>query len=397
MRSISALAVFILIQAAPSAAEPLGLTVKWQGGTINYPRETVGEKEHGAPDGKWEKVDCGFMGMKTDCWNTRKRVVSKKYTEPYGKNLKFVKPVAIFPMPVKADEASEDPQWFLPGKESLISKLKPFSFPKLSEGDKLKILNDGPLLGTEFEAHAFAQVSETMGGNYVLDIWKSLLGKKPTRECLADDYCAIVVDGSFADRDALVYCQIMNSKIGLGIPFNCETVAYKYKAQDQWFVRSYDGPEQCDGCGAAEGASCSLPTQATIETVADILVKALKAGRTNIQLTQLKKSKHSIELIGQNEGTVSKFYANYYDKSYASYSVSRSEDDQTQVQISGLFNLLISVSPTAGGKNYREIGSGKGASDPDIVWFQGEVLDIVKKDVASKLGVKADCMVQPIY
>jgi hypothetical protein len=56
--------------------------------------------------------------------------------------------------------------------------------------------------------------------------------------------------------------------------------------------------------------------------------------------------------------------------------------------------LLISVEPSDRGKDYREIGNG--TDETDLLWFQNQVLNIIKHDVAEKVGTKVGCAAQPI-
>ena len=398
MRTVLGL-LTLLVLSVPSDAKTVSLTVNWQGNSIVYPRASFdGSEWIDSSAKKFPIIDCAFRGSKTRCWKIRSR---KGESEPYGKNLKFVEPIAV--LPLLADqvnpvfEASETPDYFAPGKEKLVSKLEPFDFSTFHLPSYDKVTDDGPLIGQDTESTTFSAVSKTIGGTYALQTWKSLVGKLPKRECLADDYCVVVLDGSLPQRDIIAYCRVMNSTKSIGIPFNCEVVAYKRRDSEEWFLYSYNSPEQCDGCGAVAGSSCSFPTKVPLEKVAEVLIQSLKDGRTNIELKPYKKSADEISLIGQNEGTPSKFFQNYYDKSFANYAVSYVGETKSEVAISGLFNLLISVEPVAGGKSFREIGSKKGSSDSDIVWFQGEVLAILKKDISKQFGVTATCEVLPLY
>ncbi|MBR0799071.1 hypothetical protein JQ615_27155 [Bradyrhizobium jicamae] len=405
MRLPCALVLLLLPSSGLLAKEQGGLTIEWDGGTINFPKARISLPERddqASPPAKRPTVDCSMIDMRVACWKLRAEKKSKDGPEPYGTNLRFVQPIAIIPVPDR-QQAWTDAQrekfndWSERARNpKYVARLPAFKMDELTQAELEDAPNQNPLLGPDSEAHLYAAASSALGGPYALSLWQSLLNRRPTRECLqTGQYCSVVVKGSIDDREAMAYCAIQNSSIGAGIPFNCEIVAYKYRDRDPWYVLSYDGPRQCDGCGAAAGASCTLDTKLPLEKIVASFVAAMKDGRTNLQLNELKKTASKITLVGRNEATVSKFYAGYYDKSYASYVVESNDDDgRRYVTIEGLFNLLISVAPSSQGKDYREFGRGKG--DADLEWFQGQVLDIVRKDLAAQLGTKVECDVQPI-
>jgi hypothetical protein len=89
----------------------------------------------------------------------------------------------------------------------------------------------------------------------------------------------------------------------------------------------------------------------------------------------------------------SRFVSGYYDKSYASYKVSKGADD---IEVSGLFNLLISAEPSPNGVDYRDIG--KGASgQSDLDWFQAQVIDILKKGLSENGKREVECEVSGTF
>ena len=75
---------------------PSGLTIEWEGGSIHYRQLAEYRKVpfwHGDQPSNAHLVACDFLDRKTKCW----QLYSMKKDEPYGKNLKFVKPIAVLP------------------------------------------------------------------------------------------------------------------------------------------------------------------------------------------------------------------------------------------------------------------------------------------------------------
>jgi hypothetical protein len=331
-------------------------------------------------------VDCVFNAMKTKCWKLKR---TKKSGESYGHNLKFVQPVAVLPnferIEPTAEQISEAYQQA--GNAAFVSSLKQFELRKIPQQAIDSAPDDVAIIGQDSQDWTFSATSETLGGEYALGVWKFLIGKLPKRDCVGGEVCNVVTRATRNGNEAIARCDIENSKFGLGIPHSCETVAFIRNGI--WFVYSYAGPQQCDGCGAGAGTECMLESSLPLSHIASAVIDALQVGRTNIALKPLTESAESIKLVGRNIGTPSKFYAGYYDRSYATYTISRSGSDSNQVTIFGLFNLLISVEQSGKGKDYRDIGNGKDQSDLD--WFQNQILDVIKNGLAKKLKVKLSC------
>jgi hypothetical protein len=393
--------IFGIAEAAPSKAQPPPLKIFWEGGSITFQHPKM-FLLHGPTDvpmwvnpansaQKPPLVDCAFLDMKAKCWRTK----PAKKDDVYGVGLKFKNPIAVLPEHSLKSEAeeSEADDWGERAKNAgYLARRPPFTLEVLSEASIAAVTEVHSTLGNAGESHAFSPVDETVGGDYALNLWRTLVGKAPTRNCFTEsDFCSVVVRAEHGDREAIAYCAIMNTEIGLGLPFNCSVVAFNGGAK--WFVFSYDSPEQCDGCGAGSGVSCSVKGDDTIDQIASLLISAVKAGRTNLELKPIKRTSDGLTLLGKNTATNSRFVSGYYDKSYASYTVSKGADG---IEVSGLFNLLISAEPSPNGVDYRDIG--KGASgQSDLDWFQAQVIDILKKGLSENGKRQVECEVNGTF
>ena len=401
MRSFLSLALTLLsfgiAEAAPSKAQPLSLKILWEGGSITFQHPKM-FLLHGPTDvSTWVNpansakkpplIDCAFLDMKTKCWKIKP---ATKY-DVYGVGLKFKNPIAVLPRHSLEEPVVDD--WAERLKSpGYLARRPPFALEVLSEASVAAITEVHDTLGNAGESHAFSPVDETIGGDYALNLWRSFIGKAPARNCFAGgDFCSVIVPAEYGDRDAIAYCAIMNTEIGLGLPFNCSVVAFN--GDTKWFVFSYDSPEQCEGCGAGSGASCSVKGDDTIDQIASLLVSAVKAGRTNLDLKPIKRTSDGLTLAGKNTATNSKFVSGYYDKSYATYTITKGADG---ISVDGLFNLLISAEPSPNGVDYRDIG--KGASgQSDLDWFQAQVIDILKKGLSENGKREVECEVNGTF
>jgi hypothetical protein len=366
---------------------PDKVRIEWGSETILLQDRNSGEPIRKTNDSRVigkSQLDCAIGNARTRCWKLREQ----RKNEQYGKNLLFVRPIAIIPQ-INAAAATESQK---------VSKLPAFEFKSVPKDKLAGLLNKSQVLGQDTEAHAFTEVETTIGGVEALALWRQLLGRKPTNQECDEDYCAVVVSASRRGDEAIAYCLINGSKkLGLAIPFNCQVVAFK--RQKLWYIYSYDGPEGCDGCGAAEGASCAFTTSASIDKIEEEFISAMKIGKTNITLIEDRRAKGVIVLAGKNVATNSKFFSGYYDNSFAKYSISESKDgNHRSINIDGLCNLLISAEPVSGGNDYHEIGHAKNSDGmSDVEWFQNQVLTIVKDRVVKKFDPNPDCHVDPIF
>jgi hypothetical protein len=386
--------ILCLFLSRADAADRKKLTIIWDGTNIqvadNNAREVIREFPKREPAAV---LDCELLDMKKTCI----QLYPQKRAEPYGTNLHFVRPIAILPEYYSAEdrekEAAAESQTAVPTARGAKPQ-KPFELSHLTTLQIAQVVNIYAILGQESQAHAFAIVSKVQDGEYALHLWKSLVGKFPDRTCdQADDYCSVVVNAKRDGNDALAYCTIANSRVGLGYPFNCSAVAFK-KATD-WYIYSLNGPEQCDGCGATSGASCDIETELSPAEVEPLFLKAMKLGKTNIDLVEISKNSDSIDLAGKKIATDSKFYAGYYEKSsanYQIYSTSNGDPDPEArrkfIVVAGIFVMLISAEPSKSAQDYREIG--------EIKWFQDQVLKIIKEQVGDKISKYVSCVTQPI-
>lgn len=393
------------------------LIVEWDGSHIKFENHAmmlyhgpveIEPRARKAPDRKNLVVDCVFEDQRTKCWKV-KSVATKEWV-PYGIDLEYVRPIAILPeffaeaenATTKGEFTSSPPNdldsadteiddWSERAKnKDYVSSLPEFVIRPLDESEVSQLTERYEILGTATESQTFSIATETIGGEYALGLWKGQIGKRPQRICdEVGDYCAVVLPAKYDHKAAIAYCAIMNSAIGLGTPFYCNVVAYKQG--QRWWIFSYGSPEQCDGCGAGGGASCSFFTAVGKEKVVLAVVAALKDGRTNIELKSISESADgTITLAGRNVAVPSKFYSGYYDKSYAVYKVSSSPSKGGAVYtVDGLFNLLISVEPSKKGIDYREIG--KSSEDDDLFWFQEQVHDVLRTGLKRTLSVEPSC------
>lgn len=390
MIKLALLALSLALLCSQVAAKEY-VTVEWNGIRIRTQDRPTTIVRSTRQYSKFPIVDCAFRRMKTKCWKLRQaRIESNGERELYGHNLKFVRPIAILPSFSLEENEGQGFDYEKAYDSTYLSSLRQFEFRKFSAKNLDGILDDGAITGGETEDFTFSVLNQTIGGDYALDIWRSLVGKLPKRECAGTDGCAVVTKAVKNGGEAIARCSVQNSALGIGIPYNCETVAFANKGT--WLLYSYGGPAQCGECGAGGGARCTFESKLALKDIAALLVDALQKGRTNITLKSFEETKDSIQLLGQNIGTPSKFFAGYYDRSYAAYTVSRFEDDITT--ISGLFNLLISVEQSDKGVDYRDFGNGKARSD--LEWFQNQVLGVIKSTLSQKLNTELRCKVMPL-
>lgn len=345
---------------------------------------------------------CSFVDQRLECFSVGKT----RKEQPYGYTFRFARPIAIVFGGVSApiDNAdSEGESWHAKASDpKYVATLKDFQFRPSTAEEIADAPNGSEALGMDGEDHIFSKVSATQGGAIALEMWQGLLNKRPTRECIqSEDYCSIILRAKWNSASGLARCYIVNAPIGLGLPFNCQMVAIKIK--DDWHVLSFNGPAQCEGCGAAAGATCVFEKSSDFDAslLADKVVSVFQAARTNIKLEITKRTNGSIVLSGRNKATPSKFYAGYFDKSFAIYTISKSEfpsDDEAKpekrLMIEGLFNLLVSSTRSQDDIKYREIGGGRNIND--LVWFQKQVMQILERQVIRPLGLNASCDVAPI-
>ncbi|TAZ53244.1 hypothetical protein [Rhizobium ruizarguesonis] len=405
--------IFILINVGNAFAlsdfDPReNLIVFWQGSRIQL-------EYHQFDFGEWSSKDvtrlaknksttgCPVGSYRTECYKIARNPPNDRGP---GSEYIFTRPIAVFPQrPVDWDspidvflenvhrfftqEEKKDALRFEAYKDggldqAEIAKLPPYNTPRFSE-QEISRLSRRAEIGRLNEHLVFSKASFTLGGDYALSIWKKMLGKLPSRTCAPDDDCTVVVNATADGDPAFAHCRILNTPVGLGLPFNCSLLAYN--KHGDWYVYAYAGPEICE-CGGGAGASCSVETTQSLESVSDLVRDSLLKGKTNINTSVWKKSTSRIAFAGKNIAVSSKFYRGYFDKSYAAYQVERREGDAHVIEVSGLFNLLISASPTLDGNEYREFGSANDMSP--IVWFQGQVLNIIKTAL-SKIGSNVDC------
>lgn len=404
------------------------IIIRWDETELLVTNEAAHLQEHDSPAmNRFASFaeECAFLDKKATC-------VSFKTTrslewENYGVDLYFLRPIAIIPITwseVKKREerdaanAEEDPEdsWSEKARNpEYVKKLRDYEVPEPTEASLSDMVETYGDLGWESsQEDVFARADEAIGGLAALKTWKGLLGRAPKRLCLSDlDYCSVVVSATYGGFEALAYCEVMNSPIGLGLPFKCQTVAYL--REGNWYVRSFSGPEQTEG-GAVSGAYCTFVTDKTNDEMAALLAKALKDGITNIELKPIKQPNGDVILSGKKIAVDSRIYQGYYEKAFAVYTISRdlsAEDDVVKTSISGLFNLLISAEPSQNAALYRDFGlattvdlttslipnrqeADDQSYESDLQWFQSVVLDVINNGMGPELAGKGNCVAAPI-
>ncbi len=339
-------------------------------------------------------VDCDFVDRKTQCYE-----ITKRHVDLGG--FLFVHPIAIIPVDYVAEDKNLETQntnndeesWTIKAlNATYVRSLQSYEVEPLTRVQERQVVNIYALPGPDSVSHVFAPASDVIGGKYALRLWKSLVGKMPSRHCDdGEDYCSVVLNAKRDGQDAIAYCAVTNTELGLGLPFKCNTAAYEVNRV--WYVLSYNSPEQCDGCGAVSGASCDFKTSVPLSKAEWLLLKAMKDGKTNIDLIETGKTAEKIDLAGRKRAADSRFYRGYFEKASANYHLRVGVDEidgKHLLEIYGIYVLLISADPSNRDIDYREIG--------DIEWFQDQVLKIIKTQVADKIANgRVECVTQPIY
>jgi hypothetical protein len=325
-------------------------------------------------------VDCQLDEARTKCWELRKA----KKTEPYGVNLRFVNPIPVLPH-VGGDEQETEVK---PKTSSTISKLPEFEFPSWPVGKKVfgtspeVFSNKDQSLYFEHSEHIYAPVDKTLGGIPTLEFWRGLVGKRPTRECFeAGDFCSIVLPAKRDGQEALAYCPIANTSTGLGLPYSCIFVAFVESGR--WFIRALDGPKDWDG-GGPVGLECTFHSSKSLAEISQFLLNVLKSEKTNIELSEHKRTDNSVSYSGKKIAADSQFFKGYFEKASAHFTISGPGSSSWDgFSISGVFVLVVSASRSVVDTDYREIG--------EINWFQDQVMKIIQDKVAKKVGYSVGC------
>lgn len=322
-------------------------------------------------------VDCLFLGeTRAKCWKLRKA----KRKEPYGENLRFVSPIAALPhLDDEQNETEAKPQ-----ARVANSKRPEFDFTTWRAAKRAlgispeEFLNKDESLEFEHSEHTFAPVDKTLGGFATIAFWRSLVGKRPTRECFeAGDFCSIVLPAKRNDQEALAYCPIANTGAGLGLPYSCVFVAFVEAGR--WFIRAIDSPKGWGGGGAA-GQECQFFSSKSLDEISQLFLHVLKTEKTNIELAEFKRTDDSVAYSGKKVASDSRFYKGYFEKASAHYTLSRSDG---RFSVGGVFVLVISATRSSVDTDYREIG--------EINWFQEQVLKIIQDKFAKKIGYSVGC------
>jgi hypothetical protein len=405
MRGLAILLAVLCLTEADCAATRSVIKVEWEGLHIAQAdlnaKEMVRDSVEGWVTGK-PQIDCSFVNsqwsrdMKTTCWQLNKTPDKEWY--PYGTNLRFVHPIAIIPelidVNIKSDQVHVD--WGEKAKDiSYVRTLSEFHVKELTPA-QLDQTSNLYGLGDLSESHAFTPVEMTIGGEYALGLWRNLVGKLPSHDCYEGTArCAVVLNSKRAGEEALAYCAIINSPLGLGDPFSCATVAFVRSGK--WYVYSYDSPAQSVPRGGFEETGCTIATDKSLDEIAPIFLSAMRNGKTNIDLREIKRTNDSITYGGKNLATDSKFYKGYFERSSAYYTISKIGGSNGTsafdllgggpgVKIDGFFNMLISADPSKNSVDYREI------RDSDIEWFQNQVFNIIKENVGNKISRQVVCV-----
>lgn len=392
--------IFIHIQQSYAVPPPASLLViKWNNYNITY-NDSRAVLDHGRTSvSEWEPItgndkyiDCVIGNSRTMCL---KKNTPLKDDDAYGANLQFKDPVAIF---ISNDSNSYQHNFDLtPDNEHknslIVKKLKKYKPTTPSNKEILKSVYKHPTLGLATESHVYAPVSKAIGGVEYLKLWRSLINITPTNAHKCVTVCSVVLNAELNGKEAIAYCAIFNSNIGLGIPFQCTPVAYNKNGE--WWILSYDSPELCGGCGASGGVFCHITTNKSQSELVSILIDGIKKSKMNISLKITDRIKRigDVELSGKNIAVNSQFFDGYYDLSYARYNISPLDNDTPQTfMIDGYFNLVISSEQSPDTKDYRDISNiGKNGEESDELWFQGKILEIIKS-IIQPISVKdVDC------
>jgi hypothetical protein len=375
-------------------AQTANLFIKWEGKTIRLADDYSGDLELSwkPPGPKSNIFDCVFDRQKTKCY----RYERVSGVRPYGTGWYYVKPIAIFPgqesnAPLtKEEEESTDPWAY---RHKRIRSLRSLSETDVINWKIEDMISQRSSVYGMTEVTDFVPIEHVLGGQRALNQWRSSVGILPKNECVAEESCGVFVEGRIRSMQAIAYCSIQNSEIGVGLPYNCDLVAIEKPSG--WHVVSQTSPEQCDGCGAGAGASCSAETEVSLEDAVDIFQNVMRQERTNIDLKLLRKTDTKAVLAGKNIASPSKFFRNYYDLSYGSYTVSVDFSNKKRiVDFSGVFNLLISAERSSNSIDYREIGS-RDNNKSSIVWFQEQVMSQIRDKVVKQIGKISHCEVFP--
>lgn len=378
---------------------PSLLVIKWNNYNITY-NDSRAVLDHGRTSvSEWEPItgndkyiDCLIGNSRTLCL---KKNTPLKDDDAYGSNLKFKDPIAIF---ISNDSNSYQHSFDLtPDNEHknslIVKKLKKYKPTIPSDKKILESVYEHSTLGLATESHVYAPVSKAIGGDVYLKLWKSLINITPknNRKCVT--VCSVVLNAEFDGKEAIAYCAIFNSNIGLGIPFQCTPVAYNKNGE--WWILSYDSPELCGGCGASGGVFCHITTNKSQSELVSTLIDGIKKSKMNISLKITNRTKRigDVELSGKNIAVNSQFFDGYYDLSYARYNISPLDNDTPQTFIiDGYFNLVISSEQSPDTKDYRDISNiGKNGEKSDELWFQGKILEIIKSIIQPISVKEVDC------
>ena len=346
-------------------------------------------------------INCEYLRKRTKCY------IIGPNTGVYGENMSFVSSIAVIPESIEnIDDQREKPDPDLDdnGKyrvfdQSYVDTLMEFS-PRLEVYSKKAraVIVDyySDMLASDTYDVGFSAVSTTVNGDAALAFWRSMVGQMPKRECReTNNYCAVILSATQNGRPALVYCGVANTKIGIGLPFNCRFVAFQGK--QSWYVLSYLGPSWCDGCGASSGAYCTLQSNVKLNDAAKIFAVVVKSSKMNLSLS-MENVRGEVRLTGKNTAINSQFFDGYFDRSFAVYNMSaRNRDDgKREIVIEGLFNLLISAEPSQEAKYYRDIDANADDVLGNLGWLQEEVSKIFEDKFSKKMRTNVECSVEPI-
>ncbi|MDC9808713.1 MULTISPECIES: hypothetical protein [Rhizobium] len=337
-----------------------------------------------------------------ECYRIAKR---KADQVAYGENMKYVHPVAFIPPVLQPDLADEqpsdddEPYDELRYEKAEKGELQKFRLKELSPVEEATIPEVSDIYAGEDSGYAL--IDDTEGGQYVLDLYGRLANRLPKRECTeGEDYCSVVLRADHKNRPAFVYCQITNSALGVGLPFNCDVVAFQGKAG--WYVYGEMGPAECDGCGAVSGASCYVETKATLDDFAEVFSNVVKKSKIDISLEKIPNAKAmvpgTIKLGGFAKAKESKFYKGYYEKASANYSIYENEESgKREIHVDGLYVLLVSSEPSLSDDVvYHDIPT-KDEDYSNIEWLQKQISEIYEKQLAAAFKTPVMCDVAPIY
>jgi hypothetical protein len=362
----------------PSREESLRIVIQWEKSNLKVADQNadLNVRQSNDPDFKSKpRVECAMQSMRTACVKLY-QIRKNSDDNPYGKNMRFLKPIAILPDIVSDTNDSSSTEVVIPSElrrqASIISKLPPYRFSPLTVKQAV---------GRSWsQSYIFTDAELTEGGTDALSMWRALIGKRPFGACDGSgdddvgDSCAAVVPASKGGKEAIAYCEFIQTKLGDSLPLRCETVAFV--RNNHWMVLSYDGPEQCGGCGAVDSATCSFETSLPLSKVADLVIEAFKGGKTNMPIVTESSSDQKIKLAGRKIGADSRWKVGYFEKSSANYTVSHVGG---LTEISGVYQLLINPDPSKDeNDNWVEFG--------DIHWFQGQIIKLLQHEIVDKIS-----------